>query len=96
MSNILYSLDDDINPSINSILKEARKRVKKGKKWIQKATVKGEGKLRDFAEEHRLLNKDGTINLSKTARYDRNLKGQAKKLRKKEVALARTLRRVRK
>ncbi len=90
---MLYSLDEEINPSINSIIKHATTRAKKGKKWIRKATKKGKGKLRDYAEEHKLLNKEGDIDLRRTKRFvRRNLKGKAKKVREKEVQLAETLR----
>jgi hypothetical protein len=89
---MLYSLDEEINPSINSIIKHATAQAKKGKKFIKKATRKGKGKLHDFAEEHRLLNKDGNIDLRKTKRFvKRNLKGKARKVREKEVQLAETL-----
>ena len=96
MSNMLYSLDEEINPSINSIIKHATAKARKGKRWIKKATKKGKGKLHDFAEEHKLLNKEGDIDLRKTKRFvKRNLKGKARKVREKEVQLAETLRRVR-
>jgi len=96
LSSVLFTLDDDINPSINSIVKHLTKAKKKGKKWIKAATEKGEGKLREFAEEHRLLNEEGNIDLRKTERYiKRNLKGKAKKVRQKQVQLAGTLRRLR-
>jgi hypothetical protein len=64
-------------------------------RWIQGA-IRREGSLRRFAERHRLLNKEGNIDLNKVRRYvKRELKGSARKLRERQVNLAQTLRRLR-
>ena len=66
----------------------------KKSKWIQKA-IKKPGSLTEFAKRHRLMNKDGTVDLDRTERYiNKNLKGKEKTRRLRQVNLARTLRKM--
>lgn len=66
MSNSLFSLDDELNPSLSVIFKKAKAKVgkaaRKGKKWIQGAVE--EGTFRDYMKQRygdRAFTKRGTL-----------------------------------
>jgi len=64
----------------------------KNKKWIQHS-IKHKGALRRWAEQHRFLNKNGTIDLSKAYKYAKTHKDTH---RLHQINLAKTLRKIRK
>jgi hypothetical protein len=68
--------------------------TKEDKFWIQKAVNKKghKGRLRRWAMKHRLLNQDGTIDLSHAKKFARR-EGDVHRLR--EINLAINLRRLR-
>ncbi len=66
--------------------------ARKSRKWIQRA-IKHKGSLKEWAKEHRFLNRDGTIDLREAYAYAKR-HGLTKRMR--QINLARNLKKLRK